>query len=101
MIASELNQDPDHLLAKAGKVRSDLHKIILKHPRQFAAILRLLRGLEEPDFRVLVKGLAKHFKADFVLVDPLIPNGKHGKKTLIPRFPSIGNYPRRHSRNDE
>jgi HTH-type transcriptional regulator, competence development regulator len=61
LIAQELDQHTDQMLAQAGKISSDLPKIIEKHPRQFAAILRSLRGLEESDFVVLVNGLAKQF----------------------------------------
>jgi transcriptional regulator with XRE-family HTH domain len=64
LIAQELDQHPDQMLAQAGKISSDLPKIIEKHPRQFAAILRSLRGLEESDFVVLVNGLAQQFNAD-------------------------------------
>jgi HTH-type transcriptional regulator, competence development regulator len=70
LIAQELGQHPDQMLAQAGKISSDLPKIIEKHPREFAAILRSLRSLEESDFVVLVNGLAQQFKADVVLADP-------------------------------
>ena len=64
LIAEELDQHPDQMLAQAGKISSDLPKIIEKHPRQFAAILRSLRDLEESDFAVLIDGLAQQFNAD-------------------------------------
>jgi transcriptional regulator with XRE-family HTH domain len=67
-IAHELGQDSDELLAKAGKVRSDLPKIIERHPRQYAVLLRSMRNLDESDFRVLFDGLAQQF--DIVLADP-------------------------------
>ena len=70
VIASELNQDPDQWLAKAGKVRSDLHEIIQQHPRQYGALLRSMRNLDESDFPVLVNGLAKQFDVHVILADP-------------------------------
>ncbi|MCK4547675.1 MAG: helix-turn-helix transcriptional regulator [Candidatus Eisenbacteria sp.] len=42
-IARELGDDPDELLALAGKVSSDLLGIIRQHPREFALFLRLTR----------------------------------------------------------
>lgn len=89
-IAHDLGHNSDELLAKAGKTASDLSVIINKHPRQFAAILRALRGLEESDFLVLVNGLAQQFKPDDVLADP--PWGKsEARKEKTVRAP--GNAP--------
>src|SRR3954447_18929818 len=42
-IARLLDQDPDELLALAGKVASDLNEIILRHPRELAILLRSVR----------------------------------------------------------
>ena len=42
-LARELGEDPDLLLAMAGKVSSDLRDIILQRPQLFAALLRQLR----------------------------------------------------------
>ncbi|MBK6779831.1 MAG: helix-turn-helix domain-containing protein [Gemmatimonadetes bacterium] len=50
-LAGDLGIDPDLLLALAGKVGSDLQKIILKRPQLFAELLRDLRHL--PDHAVL------------------------------------------------
>ncbi len=50
-IAEELGQDPDVLLAMAGKVSSDLAKIIIRRPHLFANLLRELRAV--PDDAVL------------------------------------------------
>ena len=50
-LAKELGQDPDVLLALAGKVSSDLQEIIRKRPRLFAELLRQLK--EAPDGAVL------------------------------------------------
>lgn len=46
-LAADLGEDPDMLLALAGKVSSDLQKIILRRPQQFAELIRQLR--DAPD----------------------------------------------------
>jgi len=50
-LANELDEDPDVLLALAGKVSSDLLAIIRSRPRLFADLLRELKTL--PDRAVL------------------------------------------------
>ncbi len=50
-LAKELGQDPDVLLAMAGKVSSDLQEIIRKRPELFAELIRQLK--EAPDHAVL------------------------------------------------
>ncbi len=50
-LAAELDEDPDVLLALAGKVSTDLQEIIRKRPRLFADLLRELRN--QPDHAVL------------------------------------------------
>ncbi len=50
-IARELQEDPDVLLALAGKVSTDLKEIIIKRPQLFAELLRELR--QAPDHAVL------------------------------------------------
>ena len=50
-LAAELGQDPDVLLALAGKVSGDLQAIIRKRPRLFADLIRQLK--EAPDDAVL------------------------------------------------
>ena len=50
-LAKYLDEDPDVLLAMAGKVSSDLQAIIRKRPRLFADLIRKLK--EEPDHAVL------------------------------------------------
>ena len=50
-IAEVLGEDPDVLLALAGKVSTDLQRIIRLRPRLFADLLRELRHL--PDHAVL------------------------------------------------
>jgi transcriptional regulator with XRE-family HTH domain len=50
-LARELGEDPDLLLALAGKVSADLQRIILARPQLFAELLRQLR--DQPDHAVL------------------------------------------------
>ena len=50
-LAKELGEDPDVLLAMAGKVSSDLQEIIRKRPKLFAELIRQLK--RAPDHAVL------------------------------------------------
>lgn len=50
-LAHELGEDPDVLLAMAGKVSSDLQAIIRKRPQVFAELIRQLKSA--PDHAVL------------------------------------------------
>ena len=50
-LAEVLGEDPDVLLALAGKVSEDLRRVILKRPQLFAALLRELKNT--PDSSVL------------------------------------------------
>ncbi len=50
-LAVELSEDPDVLLALAGKVSSDLLGIIRSRPRLFADLIRQLKNM--PDHAVL------------------------------------------------
>lgn len=50
-LARELDEDPDMLLAMAGKVSSDLLEIIRKRPQLFAELLRQLKSM--PDHAIL------------------------------------------------
>ena len=50
-LANDLGEDPDLLLAMAGKVSSDLQSIILRRPQLFAELLRQLR--DTPDHAIL------------------------------------------------
>jgi HTH-type transcriptional regulator, competence development regulator len=50
-LARELNEDPDMLLALAGKVSEELQHIIRKRPQLFAQLLRDLKDM--PDHAVL------------------------------------------------
>ncbi len=50
-LARELDEDPDVLLAMAGKISSDLAAIIRKRPRLFAQLIRDLKAM--PDHAIL------------------------------------------------
>ena len=50
-LAVELGEDPDLLLAMAGKVSHDLQEIIRKRPQLFAELIRELKNM--PDRAVL------------------------------------------------
>ncbi len=50
-IAAALEEDPDVLLALAGKVSSDLQEAIRKRPELFAELIRVLKDM--PDEAVL------------------------------------------------
>ena len=50
-LAQELGEDPDMLLALAGKVSTDLQEIIRRRPRLMADLLRQLRTM--PDHAVV------------------------------------------------
>lgn len=50
-MAAELGEDPDVLLALAGKVSGDLQAVILRRPKLFAELIRQLKDL--PDHAVL------------------------------------------------
>ena len=50
-LARELGEDPDVLLAMAGKVSGDLRSIIQKRPQLFAELIRQLKDM--PDSAVL------------------------------------------------
>jgi transcriptional regulator with XRE-family HTH domain len=50
-LAMDLGEDPDVLLAMAGKVSSELQEIIRKRPKLFAELIRQLK--EAPDRAIL------------------------------------------------
>lgn len=50
-LAELLREDPDVLLALAGKVSADLRSVIVKRPRLFAELLRQLK--DAPDHALL------------------------------------------------
>jgi len=47
-LAAELKEDPDVLLALAGKVSSDLQEVIQRRPRLFGELIRQLRDAPDP-----------------------------------------------------
>ena len=50
-LARELGQDPDMLLALAGKVSGDVQAIVRRRPELFAALIRQLK--DAPDHAIL------------------------------------------------
>jgi transcriptional regulator with XRE-family HTH domain len=54
-IARIIGQDPDELLALAGRVASDLTDIIRERPREMADFLRAARGLTARDMARLAR----------------------------------------------
>ena len=50
-LAAELGEDPDVLLALAGKVSSDLQAIIRRRPKLFAELIRQMK--DAPDHAIL------------------------------------------------
>jgi transcriptional regulator with XRE-family HTH domain len=50
-LADELGEDPDVLLAMAGKVSRDLQEIIRRRPALFASLIRQLKSV--PDHAIL------------------------------------------------
>lgn len=58
-IARVLGCDVDELLARAGKVASDLSDIIKRHPVELAALLRTTRGLTPDNIAKLARNAQK------------------------------------------
>jgi transcriptional regulator with XRE-family HTH domain len=54
-IAEVLGENPDELLALAGRVASDLPEIIRRHPREMATFLRAANGLSAQDIERLAQ----------------------------------------------
>src|SRR3954470_11817032 len=54
-IARLLDEDPDELLALAGKVASDLNEIIRTRPRETASFLRSTSGLSGKELEQLTR----------------------------------------------
>ena len=50
-LAQELGEDPDVLLALAGKISADLRAVVLARPQLFAELIRSLKSM--PDHAVL------------------------------------------------
>jgi ribosome-binding protein aMBF1 (putative translation factor) len=58
-IAKIINCDADELLARAGRVSSDLSDIIKRHPRDMAALLRTTKGLTAEAIAKLARQLQR------------------------------------------
>ena len=54
-LARALGQDPDEFLALAGRIGSDLRRIIYRQPRQAAELLRAIDGLPREAIAELVE----------------------------------------------
>jgi ribosome-binding protein aMBF1 (putative translation factor) len=54
-IAQIIKCDTDELLARAGRVSSDLSDIIKRHPRDVAALLRTTKGLTAEEMAKLAR----------------------------------------------
>jgi len=55
LLAEELGEDPDMLLALAGKVSSDLQAVIRKRPKLFAELIREMKDMPEHSVLRLVR----------------------------------------------
>ena len=53
-MAEILNENADELIALAGRVPGDLHKIIQKQPTQMPELLREAKGLTTEQMQVLI-----------------------------------------------
>jgi transcriptional regulator with XRE-family HTH domain len=58
-IAKIIECDADELLARAGRVSSDLSEIIKRHPVELAALLRTTKGLTTEDIARLAREAQK------------------------------------------
>ena len=54
-IAKALDQDPDELLALAGRVADELSEIIKRQPREMASFLRAANGLSAEEMQRLAE----------------------------------------------
>ena len=60
--ARALGEDPDFVLAKAGKVSAEVRDIIIKHPALFADMLRRLRDMSEPELSNVVREIGNRYE---------------------------------------
>jgi transcriptional regulator with XRE-family HTH domain len=58
-IAKIINCDIDDLLARAGRVSTDISDIIKRHPVELAALLRTTKGLAAEDIARLARQVQK------------------------------------------
>jgi len=58
-IAKIIKCDPDDLLARAGRVSSDISEIIKRQPVELAALLRTTKGLKVEDIARLAREAQK------------------------------------------
>ena len=63
-IAEALGQDPDELLALAGRVSSDLADIIQRQPREMATFLRAANGLSAEEMQRLAEEALRKKKGE-------------------------------------
>ena len=59
LIAEVIDCDVDELLARAGKVASDLSEIIKRNPVELAALLRTTNGLSADDLQRIARDVQK------------------------------------------
>ena len=59
LIAEVIDCDVDELLARAGKVASDLSEIIKRNPVELAALLRTTNGLSADDIQRIARNVQK------------------------------------------
>lgn len=55
LMAKALGFDPDELLALAGKVGSDLTKVILKRPKVTADLLRMINTMKDTEIQKVIR----------------------------------------------
>jgi transcriptional regulator with XRE-family HTH domain len=58
-IAKIIECNPDDLLARAGRVSSDITEIIKRHPVELTALLRTTKGLSAEDIKRLARQMPK------------------------------------------
>lgn len=63
-IAEIIECDPDDLLARAGRVSSDITDIIKRQPIQLAALLRTAKGLSAEDITHLTRAAQQRRKQE-------------------------------------